>query len=564
VIYQSSTWEGEPLEWVKLDVERQSMHHYKHGLITLSFPVHHFSFFKIVWDILSSKLHDAKMGVSYFYPWVSFPMKCQAYMEENPENNSFGLEVICFNHENNKEQMQTSNYRYCVGSSLKPKLVRPGRILIKLKSGKFTADEAAGEEPSLEKEEPDFRGREFEKQFACIFKEEDKVDRGTFGKVILDRIVPGAGTDNLFEFNLRKSGVETEMTPPDSSDRWSVVAVKELAGHLAITEDTNWRHFASYVGFTKQEIRSKLMYAPDPFLTMMNLYQNRGGTPEEFVQALYSVSRDMKMGSSGHGSNKDVTPGSTSSGISGSGSQSSTNGLPKRLSFFGLNPWRNAEDSDSGTADMNASPARNSENSKDSRKRPRPPLPGTRHKGTKSSGGASNSKRQRTDQGSNMGGRNSPSKARDTDSYSSSDESGAEDKMDTGHTGKRNTTSMKSKTKTDGADAKSIATTDRHKRNPHLLSDQDMWLISAHMNAINWRALGRTLGLEESMLLNLEHAHKGSGFRECAYQMLLEWKGTKPKLCTFGNLYQALNTEKMNGVAKHMAVLMSQGSLVDN
>ena len=46
--------------------------------------------------------------------------------------------------------------------------------------------------------------------------------------------------------------------------------------------------------------------------------------------------------------------------------------------------------------------------------------------------------------------------------------------------------------------------------------------------------------------------------------MLLEWKGTKPKLCTFGNLYQALNTEKMNGVAKHMAVLMSQGSLVDN
>ena len=30
--------------------------------------------------------------------------------------------------------------------------------------------------------------------------------------------------------------------------------------------------------------------------------------------------------------------------------------------------------------------------------------------------------------------------------------------------------------------------------------------------------LGRTLGLEESILLKLEHAHKGSGMRECAYQ----------------------------------------------
>lgn len=41
----------------------------------------------------------------------------------------------------------------------------------------------AGEEESMEKEEPDFRGRDFEKQFACIFREDLKVDRGTFGKV---------------------------------------------------------------------------------------------------------------------------------------------------------------------------------------------------------------------------------------------------------------------------------------------------------------------------------------------------------------------------------------------
>lgn len=538
IVYQSSTKEGEPLEWTKLDIDRISIHHYKSGLISASFPVHHFSFFKTVWDILSGKLYEAKMGVSYFYPWVSFPMKCQAYMEENPDNNSFGLEVICFNSENDKEMIQTSNYRYMVGSSLKPKLVRPGRISVRLKSQKFMADEAAGEDQEMVKDEPDFRGRDFEKQFACIFKDGSKVDRGTFGKVAVERIA-GAGNsqqENLFEFNLRKSGQETEMTPPDNTDRWSVVAVKELAGHLALTEETNWKHFASYIGFTKQEIRSKLQYADDPFLSMMNLYQNRGGTPEEFVQALYSVSRDMSVGTSGGGSTKSQdTPGSTSSGVSGSGSQSSTNGLPKRLSFFGLNPWRsNPEDSDSGTADMNASPAGNSSNSKDSRKRPRPPPPSSRNKSRSS--GAAPAKKTRVDKASNAGGRGSDN------SYSSSDESGAEEMKD---------------------DAKSVST-DKHKRNPYKLSDQDLWLISAHMNAINWRALGRTLGLEESILLNLEHAHKGSGFRECAYQMLLEWKGMKPKSCTFGNLYNSLTTEKMNSVAKHMATLLSQGSLVTN
>jgi len=489
-------------------------------------------------------LYEAKMGVSYFSPWISFPMKCQAYMEEN-SNNAFGLEVICYNSEKNPEQIQNSNYPYCVGSSLKPKLVKPGRILIKLKSQKFGADIEAGEDEEMEKEEYDFRGRDFEKQFACVFKDDYKVDRGTFGKVIIDRVGPDKQRiENLFEFNLKKSGIETEQHAPENSDRWSVVAVKELAGHMNLHEEANWKKFASYIGFTKQEIKSKLQFSGDPFLSMMNLYQQRGGTPEEFVQALYAVSRDNSLGSSGCGTNNTGTPNSSSSGVSGSGSQNSlsnksqevgTNNLSKRFSFFNLNPWRNAEDSDSGTADMNAenSPA-NSKNkkteytpssgSKDCRKRPR------------QFEKPSNLKRRKVD-GTSSGNWKASYK---NDSYSSSDESGNE---------AENT----------GNQAKSIST-DRHQKNPYKLSDQDLWLISAHMNAINWRALGRTLGLEESILLNLEHAHKGSGFRECAYQMLLEWKGMKPKTCTFGSLYTGLSQEKMNGVAKHMATLYQQGN----
>ena len=31
--------------------------------------------------------------------------------------------------------------------------------------------------------------------------------------------------------------------------RWSIVAVKELAGTLALTDEANWKHFASYIGF---------------------------------------------------------------------------------------------------------------------------------------------------------------------------------------------------------------------------------------------------------------------------------------------------------------------------
>ena len=41
-----------------------------------------------------------------------------------------------------------------------------------------------------------------------------------------------------------------------------------------------------------------------------------------------------------------------------------------------------------------------------------------------------------------------------------------------------------------GGRAKSIST-ERHKRNPHKLTDHELWHVSAHMSAINWRALGK-------------------------------------------------------------------------
>ena len=46
-----------------------------------------------------------------------------------------------------------------------------------------------------------------------------------------------------------------------------------------------------------------------------------------------------------------------------------------------------------------------------------------------------------------------------------------------------------------GARRVKSVSTEQHKRNPHKLSDQDLWHISAHMNAINWRALGQLDGV---------------------------------------------------------------------
>jgi hypothetical protein len=87
------------------------------------------------------------------------------------------------------------------------------------------------------------------------------------------------------------------------------------------------------------------------------------------------------------------------------------------------------------------------------------------------------------------------------------------------------------------------------------MKDGDLWRVSAFMNKINWRALGRTLGLQESALVNVETSYKTAGCRECAYQMLLEWKGLKPKSCTVGSLFSALTKENMNEVAKEMAAI---------
>jgi len=160
-IWQSDTGENEPTEWKRLNVQPITTR-LRYGVTVVTFPVTHFSFFKAVWEVISKSMYEAKLGMFYYF--VSFAMKCQANMEDYPEHKNFGLEVICFN--SDKPWPDVQNYKHKVGQSY-PKLVGPGKIFVKLKSRYFEADVEAGEDEEMTKEESDFRGKDFAKQFAC-------------------------------------------------------------------------------------------------------------------------------------------------------------------------------------------------------------------------------------------------------------------------------------------------------------------------------------------------------------------------------------------------------------
>lgn len=81
-----------------------------------------------------------------------------------------------------------------------------GDIVVKLgRSDYFEADTRASEDPSLEKVEANYKGGEFEMQFACRFKGSNKPkEKEIFGKVFVRRRKEDGSEERLFEFNLIK------------------------------------------------------------------------------------------------------------------------------------------------------------------------------------------------------------------------------------------------------------------------------------------------------------------------------------------------------------------------
>lgn len=88
---------------------------------------------------------------------------------------------------------------------------------------------------------------------------------------------------------------------------------------------------------------------------MMNMYQARGGSPEEFLQALYAVSRELQIGGSmtsplGGGSQSGSSQGGSSPTGSHTSSQFSNSPIRKRGFWSSLAPWKLNKDEDSDTS----------------------------------------------------------------------------------------------------------------------------------------------------------------------------------------------------------------------
>jgi len=91
-----------------------------------------------------------------------------------------------------------------------------------------------------------------------------------------------------------------------------------------------------------------------------------------------------------------------------------------------------------------------------------------------------------------------------------------------------------------------------------LLDSKFFWGLSSNLTSGSWKALGRTLELEESQISTIEQTHRGQGNRELNYQVLISWKENFPKKATFGTLYTALCTENLVSVARKMNRILNE------
>ena len=130
---------------------------------------------------------------------------------------------------------ELGNFSVHLGGSLRPRHLRAGRVRVRVRSSAFEADPEK-EEAGLSKEEADFRGRDFDKSFACVFKvsalrlahsdrpagvdwavrvwrligecsclpQQLPAPKGVFGKVVVERCLPGGRFEAVFEFNLMR------------------------------------------------------------------------------------------------------------------------------------------------------------------------------------------------------------------------------------------------------------------------------------------------------------------------------------------------------------------------
>ena len=127
--WSSSTTEHTPLNWQQFTPKYVYIDKEDPKLYSVYFSVEHFTFFRVLWDIIDAVLWEAKLGASHFFPEFQFYISCQALMSELADDGlRFGLCIICYRFGKSIEGI--GNFPITVGSH-PPKMIKKGNLTIR-------------------------------------------------------------------------------------------------------------------------------------------------------------------------------------------------------------------------------------------------------------------------------------------------------------------------------------------------------------------------------------------------------------------------------------------------
>ncbi|KAJ7372605.1 hypothetical protein OS493_017876 [Desmophyllum pertusum] len=297
----SSTTEDEDLEWQQFQPKFTHIDNDNENLCSVYFSVEHFSYFRVLWNIIDAVLWEAKLGASSIIPIFQFNVSFQALMTEVSENGlRFGICVACYRF--GKPLEGIGNFPILVGKCIAPKMLRTGKLQIRLESNHFKADTSIGVKELVAVE--NFTGRPFVIQFGCQFTGE--APYGNFGSVLVEQPSQYGGNKSVLSFLLNKP---RDTDAVDGSLDWELHLTKELTNLLSIKAEQDmgddvWHEVAEHLGYTPREI-TNLNSNDNPMAAVIADYKRRGGMPHQFITALY------KTGSPGNMTKRPMSSGTS-------------------------------------------------------------------------------------------------------------------------------------------------------------------------------------------------------------------------------------------------------------
>ena len=124
----SSTQEDEPLDWQQLQPQNVHIDAENDSLCSVYFSVEHFTFFKVLWDVIDAVLYEAKLGASHFIPSFQFYVSCEALMSDSEDGVRFGLCICCSRFGISLDGI--GNFPISVGKH-PPKMISTGPLIIR-------------------------------------------------------------------------------------------------------------------------------------------------------------------------------------------------------------------------------------------------------------------------------------------------------------------------------------------------------------------------------------------------------------------------------------------------